>query len=110
MVRDAPVLILDEPTTGLDTPTARRVLGPLRRLMAGRTTILITHDLHLAPEADKVIALDGKRSGHRPEHDPRAVRKVLQEPVPRHDSWLQGEEAPRLTADAVTRGRPATGE
>jgi ATP-binding cassette subfamily B protein len=58
MVRDAPVLILDEPTTGLDTPTARRVLGPLRRLMAGRTTILITHDLHLAPEADKVIALD----------------------------------------------------
>jgi ATP-binding cassette subfamily B protein len=65
MVRDTPVLILDEPTTGLDAPTARRVLGPLRRLMAGRTTILITHDLHLAPEADKVIALDGTRLGDR---------------------------------------------
>ncbi|WP_345438705.1 ABC transporter ATP-binding protein [Actinoallomurus vinaceus] len=57
MVRDAPVLILDEPTTGLDASTARRVLEPLRRLMADRTTILITHDLHLAPEADKVVTL-----------------------------------------------------
>jgi ATP-binding cassette subfamily B protein len=72
MVRDAPVLILDEPTTGLDAPTARRVLGPLRRLMAGRTTILITHDLRLAPEADKIIALDGSRSSDRTEDDRRA--------------------------------------
>ncbi|MEV5750326.1 ABC transporter ATP-binding protein [Actinoallomurus sp. NPDC052308] len=59
MLRDSPVLILDEPTTGLDAPTARRVLEPLRRLMAGRTTILITHDLYLAPEADKVIVIGG---------------------------------------------------
>jgi ATP-binding cassette subfamily B protein len=65
MVRDTPVLILDEPTTGLDASTARRVLGPLRRLMAGRTTILITHDLHLAPEADNVITLDETRLGDR---------------------------------------------
>ncbi|GLY85509.1 ABC transporter ATP-binding protein [Actinoallomurus iriomotensis] len=60
MLRDAPVLVLDEPTTGLDAPTARRVLAPLRRLMAGRTTILITHDLHLAPEADRIVVLDGR--------------------------------------------------
>jgi ATP-binding cassette subfamily B protein len=59
MVRDAPVLVLDEPTTGLDAPTAHRVLEPLRRLMAGRTTILITHDLHLAPKADQIILLGG---------------------------------------------------
>jgi ATP-binding cassette, subfamily B, bacterial len=57
MLRGSPVLILDEPTSGLDAPTTRRVLEPLRRLMAGRTTILITHDLHLAPGADKVIIL-----------------------------------------------------
>ncbi|WP_329237045.1 ABC transporter ATP-binding protein/permease [Actinoallomurus sp. NBC_01490] len=63
MVRDAPVLILDEPTTGLDAPTARRVLGPLRRLMAGRTTILITHDLHLAPEADRIIVVGREARG-----------------------------------------------
>ncbi|WP_073250513.1 ABC transporter ATP-binding protein [Cryptosporangium aurantiacum] len=61
LVRNAPVLVLDEPTTGLDTDAVRRLLGPLRRLMAGRTTVLITHDLRLATEADYVVVLaDGR--------------------------------------------------
>jgi ATP-binding cassette subfamily B protein len=45
MVRDVPVRILDEPTTGPYAPTARRALEPLRRLMTGRTTILIPQDM-----------------------------------------------------------------
>ncbi|WP_255954096.1 ABC transporter ATP-binding protein [Streptomyces odontomachi] len=61
MLRDAPVLVLDEPTTGLDGLAAQRVLGPLRRLVAGRTTLVITHDLTLAPFADQVLVLaDGR--------------------------------------------------
>ncbi|WP_274918170.1 ABC transporter ATP-binding protein [Streptomyces sp. WZ-12] len=55
LVRDAPVLILDEPTTGLDDASAQRVLQPLRRLAADRTTFLITHDRRLAAEADLVL-------------------------------------------------------
>ncbi|MFE4540954.1 ABC transporter ATP-binding protein, partial [Streptomyces scopuliridis] len=58
MLRDAPVLVLDEPTTGLDALAARQVIGPLRRLMAGRTTLMITHDLNLAPDADRILVLD----------------------------------------------------
>ncbi|MGW5116495.1 ABC transporter ATP-binding protein [Streptomyces noursei] len=58
MLRDAPVLILDEPTTGLDTLAAQRILGPLHRLAAGRTTVVITHDLDLAATADHVLVLD----------------------------------------------------
>ncbi|NUH42469.1 ABC transporter ATP-binding protein [Streptomyces samsunensis] len=61
MLRDAPVLVLDEPTTGLDAPAARRVVRPLRRLMSGRTTIMITHDLNLAPDADRILVLDHGR-------------------------------------------------
>ncbi|HVV12823.1 ABC transporter ATP-binding protein [Amycolatopsis sp.] len=61
MLRDTPVLVLDEPTAGLDGETASRVLGPLRRLMAGRTTILITHDLHLATDADAIVVLANGR-------------------------------------------------
>ncbi|MFD8626990.1 ABC transporter ATP-binding protein [Streptomyces hygroscopicus] len=61
MLRDAPVLVLDEPTTGLDALAARRVVRPLRRLMSGRTTIMITHDLNLAPDADRVLVLDHGR-------------------------------------------------
>ncbi|MEV7394448.1 ABC transporter ATP-binding protein [Streptomyces sp. NPDC091215] len=55
LVRDTPVLVLDEPTTGLDAESARRVMEPLRRLMASRTTFLITHDPQLAVQADAVL-------------------------------------------------------
>ncbi|WP_240983021.1 ABC transporter ATP-binding protein [Streptomyces sp. S3(2020)] len=61
VLRDAPVLVLDEPTTGLDAMAARRVVKPLRRLMAGRTTIMITHDLNLAPDADRILVVDRGR-------------------------------------------------
>ncbi|ARF56569.1 ABC transporter ATP-binding protein [Streptomyces gilvosporeus] len=61
MLRDAPVLLLDEPTTGLDTLAAQRILGPLHRLAEGRTTIVITHDLALAAGADRVLVLDEGR-------------------------------------------------
>jgi ATP-binding cassette subfamily B protein len=55
MLRTAPVLILDEPTAGLDDASTARVMEPLRRLTAGRTTFLITHDLRLAAQADLVL-------------------------------------------------------
>ncbi|WP_425315617.1 ABC transporter ATP-binding protein [Streptomyces griseoruber] len=61
ILRDAPVLVLDEPTTGLDAMAARRIVKPLRRLMAGRTTIMITHDLNLAPDADRILVVDQGR-------------------------------------------------
>ncbi|MFK4099966.1 ABC transporter ATP-binding protein [Streptomyces sp. NPDC019531] len=61
MLRAAPVLILDEPTAGLDSVAARQVVQPLRRLMSGRTTIMITHDLSLAPDADRILVVDNGR-------------------------------------------------
>ncbi|WP_329572535.1 ABC transporter ATP-binding protein [Streptomyces sp. NBC_01361] len=61
MLRAAPVLVLDEPTAGLDAVAARRVVGPLRRLMNGRTTLMITHDLALAPDADRILVVAGGR-------------------------------------------------
>lgn len=61
MLRDAPVLLLDEPTTGLDRLAAERILEPLRRLARGRTTIVITHDLALAADADRILVLDEGR-------------------------------------------------
>ncbi|MGI8451802.1 MAG: hypothetical protein ACR2MP_32365 [Streptosporangiaceae bacterium] len=62
ILRDAPVLVLDEPTAGLDAAAARRVMTPLARLMAGRTTVLLTHDLALAAQADDVLTLPGQQA------------------------------------------------
>ncbi|MFG2627749.1 ABC transporter ATP-binding protein [Streptomyces sp. NPDC048473] len=61
MLRDAPVLLLDEPTSGLDRLAAQRIIAPLRRLAEGRTTIVITHDLALAADADRILVLDEGR-------------------------------------------------
>jgi ATP-binding cassette subfamily B protein len=55
------VLVLDEPSAGLDAEATRRLLGPLRRLMRDRATLLITHDLTLAAAADEVVVLDEGR-------------------------------------------------
>ncbi|WP_235029166.1 ABC transporter ATP-binding protein [Streptomyces sp. 3213.3] len=57
MLRTAPVLVLDEPTTGLDDAATARIMAPLRHLTAGRTTFLITHDRRLAALADAVLHL-----------------------------------------------------
>ena len=58
LLRDTPVLILDEPTTGLDAGSAARIMEPLQRLMADRTTFLITHDPLLAEQADVFLSLE----------------------------------------------------
>jgi ATP-binding cassette, subfamily B, bacterial len=60
-IRNMPILILDEPMTGLDIESESTVREALRRLMAGRTSILITHDLEAASEADLILLLaDGR--------------------------------------------------
>ncbi|MGW0575870.1 ABC transporter ATP-binding protein [Streptomyces sp. NPDC002920] len=74
LLRDAPVLVLDEPTTGLDAMAARRVVKPLRRLMTGRTTIMITHDLNLAPDADRILVVDGGRIVETGRHEDLLAR------------------------------------
>ena len=58
MIRDAPVLILDEPTTGLDATSSEKVIAPLRRLMSGRTTIVISHNLLTVRDATRIVVLE----------------------------------------------------
>jgi ATP-binding cassette, subfamily B, bacterial len=61
LVRNPRILVLDEPTTGLDAESEATVIAGLRALVSGRTTILITHSLELAAGADEVIVLaDGR--------------------------------------------------
>ena len=61
LLRDPAVLVLDEPTTGLDSESQAHVLDGLRELMRGRTTILITHSHELAATADQIVEISGGR-------------------------------------------------
>jgi ATP-binding cassette subfamily B protein len=61
IIRDARILILDEPMTGLDIESEAKIQEALDRLMAGKTCFLITHDLRAVTEADPVLFLkEGK--------------------------------------------------
>ena len=57
-VRQAPLLVLDEPAAGLDEENERAVLEALARLACNRTTFFITHDLRLAARADRIFYLE----------------------------------------------------
>ena len=67
-VRDTPILILDEPSTGLDAESTDLVLQALRKLMKGKTTIIISHELNSIRNADKIIVLDNGKIIERGSH------------------------------------------
>ena len=68
MIRDAPVLVLDEPTTGLDARSSENVMVPLQRLMVGRTTIVISHNLLTVRDATRILVLEDGRITERGTH------------------------------------------
>ncbi|HEY2256610.1 MAG TPA: ABC transporter ATP-binding protein [Variovorax sp.] len=57
VIRNSPIMILDEPTAALDTESERLVIEGLTRLMHGRTVIMIAHRLSTIRDADKIIVL-----------------------------------------------------
>lgn len=59
VVRNSPILILDEPTAALDTDSEKLVMEALERLMKGRTVITIAHRLSTIRDADKIIVIKG---------------------------------------------------
>ncbi|HTJ58947.1 MAG TPA: thiol reductant ABC exporter subunit CydC [Devosiaceae bacterium] len=62
-LKDAPILLLDEPTEGLDAASERVVLEALKRLMTGRTTLLISHRAQALLYVDRVMRIEGASGG-----------------------------------------------
>ncbi len=69
ILKDAPILILDEATSHLDSENERLVHQALRRLMVGRTTLMIAHRLSTVREADVILVLDDGAIVERGTHD-----------------------------------------
>jgi ATP-binding cassette subfamily B protein len=68
-IKDAPILILDEPTSSIDSKTEAVILDSLERLMAGRTSFMIAHRLSTIRHADRIVVLDRGRVVEQGTHE-----------------------------------------
>ncbi len=69
MLRDAPILILDEPQSGLDAEAAEAVEAHWRELTAGRTTFVIAHELRLVKDVDEILVIEDGQVAETGVHD-----------------------------------------
>jgi ABC-type multidrug transport system fused ATPase/permease subunit len=76
ILKNAPILILDEPTSSLDAISEEIVFAALRRLRAGRTTIVIAHRLSTVRDADRILVLDGGQIAAQGRHDELLNRRM----------------------------------
>ena len=77
VIRDNPILILDEPTAALDTESERLVMEGLERLMKGRTVITIAHRLSTIRDADNIIVLADGVVAEQGTHDELIARNGI---------------------------------
>jgi ATP-binding cassette subfamily B protein/subfamily B ATP-binding cassette protein MsbA len=77
LLKDAPILILDEATSSVDTETEILIQQALERLMTGRTTILIAHRLSTVRNADQIVVLEGKQIVEAGAHEQLMAQKGL---------------------------------
>ena len=69
LIRDAPVLLLDDCFSSVDTHTEEKILSELRRLRRGKTTILVSHRVSTARHCDRIVVLDAGRIAETGSHD-----------------------------------------
>lgn len=77
VLKDAPILILDEATSSVDTETELLIQEALERLMHGRTTLIIAHRLSTVRNANLIVVLEGKRIVEQGTHEDLLERRGL---------------------------------
>jgi subfamily B ATP-binding cassette protein MsbA len=100
LIRSLPILILDEPTTGLDAESERLVFDALNRLMEGRTSIVIAHRLATIQRADKIFVIEDGAIVETGKHDELLAKGGLYGKL--HDIQFRVQE--RAVAAATTSG------
>ncbi|MEM8726876.1 MAG: ABC transporter ATP-binding protein/permease, partial [Pseudomonadota bacterium] len=98
LVKNPPILLLDEATSALDTRTEQEILGTLKRIAQGRTTIAIAHRLSTIADADRILVLDGGELAESGDHAELLARGGLYA-----EMWTQqaSERAEESEAEAA---------
>ena len=91
-LKNAPILLLDEATSALDTESEAQVQAALKRLMAGRTTLLIAHRLSTVRGADRIYVVEAGRIVETGDHDGLVKARGLYARLARHQD-LEAEPA-----------------
>lgn len=100
VVRNSPILILDEPTASLDTESEKTVMEALENLMIGRTVIIIAHRLATIRDADKIIVLNKGVIVEEGTHDELIDRGKIYADMCKVQAWSNRSVAP-LTSRAA---------
>jgi ATP-binding cassette subfamily B protein len=94
IIRNSPILILDEPSAGLDAESEKLVFDALDKLMQGKTSIVIAHRLATVRRADVIFVIDGGRVVEQGTHDELLTRGGLYARL--YDLQFRGEEEREL--------------
>lgn len=102
VVRNSPILVLDEPTAALDTGSEQIVMEALERLMKGRTVVTIAHRLSTIRDADKIVVLKGGLIVEEGNHDELIQRNEIYAELYRIQAGAT--PAPGVVIDSVKAG------
>jgi ABC-type multidrug transport system fused ATPase/permease subunit len=100
-VKNAPILILDEPTSSIDSRTEGVILDALEELMDGRTSFMVSHRLSSVRDADLILVVQDGRIAESGTHDDLLAQDGLFRQL--HDAQTRERRRARPTVDAVER-------
>jgi ABC-type multidrug transport system fused ATPase/permease subunit len=92
LLKNAPILILDEATSSVDTETEVLIQEALERLMAGRTVVIIAHRLSTIRKADKIVVLEGRHIAEMGTHEELIRKKGLYQKLINAQQKLEKEQ------------------
>ena len=110
ILRDAPILILDEPTAALDAESEELVMSALERLMNGRTTFIVAHRLSTIRTADLIVVMERGRIIEQGNHeqlmasDSQYARMVQ---LQMGTNWSEESEEDELVSNLFSTSYPA---